>query len=473
MTKLAGTKFTLGEDFRVTNRQVIELSTSATSSVSVRDYGARGDGVTDDTAAIQAAVAASKKLFFPAGRYRLTSSITISGVNGLVLEGAGASLEAGGVTYEDNAVLVFDGAPIGSDGLVISGFVGVTLKNLVISQRRGGIGGGRALYLHTGHDFVLESVKVDSATGSVGKGIVLGGGSGATAAFLGVIRNCKVFAQGGAAFEAAATNTTLLFDCCYQVGGKFLLDGITYSTFNSCASELSPDYGYELKGCTNLTFNSCGGEGNAKGVFYTSTTTSNCVFNAPYGAANNTSADAAIGDLFQIDSAGGACTSLVINTPTSVSTNGATAQSIYANAGNGFVWVNGVDSTLLAKGIGGNGAWLNTKLTRTGDGEVQSWTPTLTGWTNSGSPTLVGKYVKQGGIVTFYVKVTPGTNISATLSTSTIAGLPFEPVASNATMTDGNAVSYGVVVVSPAGIIYPQTSGTLTVPLTIAGQLFL
>lgn len=49
--------------------------------VSVRDFGARGDGVTDDTkalnAAIKAAVRANKILFVDAGIYRVTSTIII------------------------------------------------------------------------------------------------------------------------------------------------------------------------------------------------------------------------------------------------------------------------------------------------------------------------------------------------------------------------------------------------------------
>jgi hypothetical protein len=46
-------------------------------SVSVLDFGAVGDGVADDTAAIQAAVDASKNLtvYFPPGQYRITSTI--------------------------------------------------------------------------------------------------------------------------------------------------------------------------------------------------------------------------------------------------------------------------------------------------------------------------------------------------------------------------------------------------------------
>lgn len=45
--------------------------------VSVKDFGAVGDGVTDDTVAIHAALAANKFVFFPQGTYLITSPISL------------------------------------------------------------------------------------------------------------------------------------------------------------------------------------------------------------------------------------------------------------------------------------------------------------------------------------------------------------------------------------------------------------
>lgn len=53
--------------------------------INVRDHGAVGDGLTDDSAAIQAAADAAakelfvKKVFFPAGTYRTTKTIDLRG----------------------------------------------------------------------------------------------------------------------------------------------------------------------------------------------------------------------------------------------------------------------------------------------------------------------------------------------------------------------------------------------------------
>jgi hypothetical protein len=56
----------------------------------VRDFGAIGDGISDDTKAIQAAIDATKNgaVFVPAGRYKITDFIRIDKSN-LVLRGAG------------------------------------------------------------------------------------------------------------------------------------------------------------------------------------------------------------------------------------------------------------------------------------------------------------------------------------------------------------------------------------------------
>jgi hypothetical protein len=45
--------------------------------VNIRSLGATGDGSTDDTAALQKAIAAHKTIYFPAGQYRVTDTIVL------------------------------------------------------------------------------------------------------------------------------------------------------------------------------------------------------------------------------------------------------------------------------------------------------------------------------------------------------------------------------------------------------------
>lgn len=79
----------------------------------VQDYGAVGDGIADDTASIQAAVAgaaaAGKWLFFPAGTYKVTG---ISLPSGTRMLGMGAILKLAAST---NASLLVNSDPVGGN----------------------------------------------------------------------------------------------------------------------------------------------------------------------------------------------------------------------------------------------------------------------------------------------------------------------------------------------------------------------
>jgi hypothetical protein len=48
-------------------------------TISVKDFGAVGNNIADDTAAIQAAINTGKAVFFPAGVYKITATLTSSG----------------------------------------------------------------------------------------------------------------------------------------------------------------------------------------------------------------------------------------------------------------------------------------------------------------------------------------------------------------------------------------------------------
>ncbi len=83
-------------------------------AVNVRDLGARGDGQTDDTAALQAAANRGGSIVFPRGVYRITKTITVNldqagftsldggGVARVVMEGAGPAFRFVG-THEGTA----------------------------------------------------------------------------------------------------------------------------------------------------------------------------------------------------------------------------------------------------------------------------------------------------------------------------------------------------------------------------------
>jgi Pectate lyase superfamily protein len=86
------------------------VSTKLGEFVSVKDYGAIGNGSTDDTAAIQAALAASKRLYFPAGTYLCGSAIfdNVPVTQGLYWYGE----KRGGLDQIDGTVIKYTGSGI-------------------------------------------------------------------------------------------------------------------------------------------------------------------------------------------------------------------------------------------------------------------------------------------------------------------------------------------------------------------------
>ena len=76
----------------MTRTKTRALANWPNNAVNVLDYGAVGDGVTDDTAAIRQAFASisnGMSLLFPPGSYRVTSDITLTGFKGI--KGSGPS----------------------------------------------------------------------------------------------------------------------------------------------------------------------------------------------------------------------------------------------------------------------------------------------------------------------------------------------------------------------------------------------
>ncbi len=141
----------------------VSLATATVPTVNVRNYGALGNGVADDTVAIKRAIAAipasGATLYFPCGTYRITSSLSpirISGVSVIGPTTNCVTLKATGTA--SLTMLELEGAGLNESQLLTSN---TTANTFTVA------GGGLAkLGIHTG-SYVLVS---DAATHSHGPG---------------------------------------------------------------------------------------------------------------------------------------------------------------------------------------------------------------------------------------------------------------------------------------------------------------
>jgi hypothetical protein len=115
---------------------------------SVKSFGAAGDGVTDDTAAIQAAISSGQSIYFPPGVYRTTATLNVTSPanDGQTLRGSasgglpgalGASFANSAVIKPSSAVTVaikIDGTPFPGGGYQLSWVQGFGIENLVIDM---------------------------------------------------------------------------------------------------------------------------------------------------------------------------------------------------------------------------------------------------------------------------------------------------------------------------------------------------
>jgi hypothetical protein len=123
----------------------------------VKDYGAKGDGITDDTAAIQAAINAAVTgkgvVFIPSGAYICTSTLTVSGPVKIIGVGAGS----GDHLVSAQSRLSF--ATTASDGLQVNGS-GCTLEDFVMINTSGAETAGVGIHITAGSYMHVNRVGV-------------------------------------------------------------------------------------------------------------------------------------------------------------------------------------------------------------------------------------------------------------------------------------------------------------------------
>lgn len=231
-----------------------DITAAGPGRVNVRAAGAAGNGSTDDTDAIQAAIddlpVAGGTVYFPAGTYRLTDTLTLRSNLILVGDGDGASL-------------------LQQVGANKDCLAGVALNKVVIESLYlvgTGAGTGSGLNLTKGANDAVPYIRIrDVTVESFGRD-----GVAIENPIVSVLDRVQCQSNGrygfnlyGQAGGAAATSCVLT--ACYGNGNDTVglrLFNVVYATLSGCAADHNP-IGYLIDSCQGVTVAGTGAEGNA------------------------------------------------------------------------------------------------------------------------------------------------------------------------------------------------------------------
>jgi len=220
--------------------------------VDVRAYGAVGDGTTDDTTTIQAAIDAAGAggvVLFPDGTYLITSALSITSTQGgITLQGTG----------KWNGSIIQKGG--NCDMLVIGSLANeVTIRSLTLKGVKGTYTGD-GITIDDAYRWHLEDVLVDSCEGD---------GLEVTASWQGLIENCQ-FANNGSAGvrlqwdDPDASNSVNMYGCWINDNTSWgvITSHATCFNMNGCTIEDNAGGGIQVYMGYEATIHSCYFEGN-------------------------------------------------------------------------------------------------------------------------------------------------------------------------------------------------------------------
>jgi len=282
---MAPTQFTIppgtavvGQSNFVEDIDNLYTAVGAIAGINVMDsaYGAVGDGVTDDTSAIQAALTAAAAagggtVLLPAGTFLISSALTIS--TGTTLAGAGMN------------TTVIKQSSTTADTLTCTDQRYITVRDIQLNGPGSGTGTGRGIaFLFSASAIASIDLHNMRVLNFPGRGVYL------DVPITSRLANIRVENCGDDYFYLTG-GTSCVLDNCYADGASvgavngYTLNAMCYTTLNACAADsivgsgTGGGSGYLVSGGSSaITFNSCGNESSAIGFKVTGSR--NVMFNA-------------------------------------------------------------------------------------------------------------------------------------------------------------------------------------------------
>ena len=221
--------------------------------LNVKDYGAVGNGVADDTSAIQTALNVAGVVYFPAGQYIISSALTLS--SNTILLGAGSA-----------SILTLTSAT--AHCLSGSALSGIAIRDMYI-QGPVSSGTGDGLHLVKGANAAVPYIALENVTFTqFNDGVSIE--NAIVSSFQGVrtVSNRRygfnLFGQ-----VAGAAGTSCAFAACFanaNTTAGYRIYNMTYTSFSGCAADANP-IGYLIDTCQGMSLAGCGAESNTTNGF--------------------------------------------------------------------------------------------------------------------------------------------------------------------------------------------------------------
>jgi hypothetical protein len=446
--------------------------------VSVKDFGAVGDGVADDTKAIQAALDTGADVIFPSANYVITAPLSV-----------GSQRLFGGVVSKtiNRAQTIIDIAGnhacfINKPGEISFEIDGFYINHGTTVPTNAGTSSNKIGFYFTTNTLWPAFAKISNCT-------VRGAWEAYydnTGTYQSILE--RVFALDCRRGFYKKDGTTIKFDTCMVQGGLqgfWIKDVLSPTLINVAADHLAPtateNSANYFEGCRSLTIAGWDAESNAisgNTLSYMRFVQSIGTITGFVGYLNTMSCSAGqevyfikadqgcrlqfsgcrtarnIGDLAFKGTGGNIATIFAYDTTSFILTACDFAAPTGGTPTVRYSALTGLVSTIRYSQTNLDANKVAT--TELADTENGTWAATLNSYTVTGSPILTGHYTRVGKQVTCWVTISPnGGTIASAAGASALSGLPFTPTAiSPCTVSDDAVANIGTGIVTTTGLVY-------------------